>query len=116
MPPVYDNPAGLPPRQEVISALHVHLVFMTKYRRSVPNVGMLQCCQVTMRKVCADFGAELRDFNDQDDDVHLLVDYPPKVAISALVNSPKRVPARRLRSGRMPPGRRTWRRRAAWAA
>jgi putative transposase len=29
---------------------------------------------------------------------HLLVEYPPKVAVSALVNSLKGVPARRLRS------------------
>ena len=50
------------------------------------------------RKVCADFDAELRDFNDHDDHVHLLVDYPPRVAISALVNNPKRVSAGRLRS------------------
>ena len=51
-----------------------------------------------MRKVCGDFGAELREFNGEDDHVHLLVEYPPKVTISALVNSLKGVSARRLRS------------------
>ena len=51
-----------------------------------------------MRKVCGDFGAELREFNGEDDHVHLLVEYPPKVAVSALVNSLKGVSARRLRS------------------
>jgi len=51
-----------------------------------------------MRKVCADFGAELREFNGEGDHVHLLVQYPPKVAVSALVNSLKGVSARRLRS------------------
>ena len=51
-----------------------------------------------MRKVCADFGAELREFNGEDDHVHLLVEYPPKVAVSAIVNSLKGVSARRLRS------------------
>ena len=50
-----------------------------------------------MRKVCGDFGAELREFNGEDDHVHLLVEYPPKVAVSALVNSLKGVSARRLR-------------------
>jgi putative transposase len=50
-----------------------------------------------MRKVCGDFGAELREFNGEDDHVHLLVEYPPKVAVSALANSLKAVPARRLR-------------------
>ena len=51
-----------------------------------------------MRKVSAGFGSELRDFHGQHDHVHLLADYPPKVAISALVNSPKSGPARRPRT------------------
>jgi putative transposase len=84
--------------RHVVSALHVHLVFVTKYRRGVLNAGMLRCCEDAMRKVCADFGAELREFNGEDDHVHLLVEYPPKVAVSALVNSLKGVSARRLRS------------------
>ena len=29
-----------------------------------------------MRKVCGDFGAELREFNGEDDHVHLLVGVP----------------------------------------
>jgi putative transposase len=71
---------------------------VSKYRRGVPGADTLQCCQDAMRKVCADFGAELREFNDQDDHVHLLADYLPKVAISAAVNSLEDVPARPLRS------------------
>jgi putative transposase len=51
-----------------------------------------------MRKVCGDFSAEFRKFNGQADHVHLLVDYPSKVAVSALVNSLKGGSARRLRS------------------
>ena len=51
-----------------------------------------------MRKVCGDFGAELRAFGGADDHVHLLVEYPPKVAVPALVNSLKGRPARRLRA------------------
>lgn len=50
-----------------------------------------------MREVCADFGAELVEFNGEDDHVHLLVHYPPKIALSKLVNSLKGVSARRLR-------------------
>jgi len=84
--------------RHVVSALHVHLVFVTKYRRGVLDAAMLRCCQDAMRKVCGDFGAELREFNGEDDHVHLLVEYPPKVAVSVLVNSLKGVSARRLRS------------------
>jgi putative transposase len=84
--------------RHVVSALHVHLVFVTKYRRGVLDAAMLDACEAAMRKVCGDFGAELREFNGEDDHVHLLVDYPPKVAVAALVNSLKGVSARRLRS------------------
>ena len=50
-----------------------------------------------MRKVCGDVGTELRDFNGEDDHVHLLAGFPPKVAVPALVNSLNGVPARQLR-------------------
>jgi putative transposase len=84
--------------RHVVSALHVHLVFVTKYRRCVLDAEMLRCCETAMRKVCGDFGADLKEFNGGDDHVHLLVEYPPKVAVSALVNSLKGVSARRLRA------------------
>ncbi|MFL6185726.1 MAG: IS200/IS605 family transposase, partial [Actinomycetes bacterium] len=47
--------------------------------------------------VCADFGAELVEMDGEDDHVHLLVAYPPQVAVARLVNSLKGVSARRLR-------------------
>ena len=53
--------------------------FVTKYRRGVLDADMLASCEDAMRKVCGDFGAELREFNGEDDHVHLLVEYPPKI-------------------------------------
>jgi putative transposase len=58
---------------------------------------ILTRCQQIMASVCTDFGADLREFNGEDDHVHLLVHYPPAVALSKLVNSLKGVSARRLR-------------------
>lgn len=86
------------PGRHVVSVLYVHLVFVTKYRCGVLDADMLGSCEDAMRKVCGDFGAELREFNGEDDYIHLLVGYPPKVAVSALVNSLKGVSARHLRS------------------
>lgn len=77
--------------------LHVHLVFVTKYRRGVLNDEMLTRCEQVMREVCDDFGAELREFNGEPDHVHLLIHYPPTIALSRLVNSLKGVSSRRLR-------------------
>ncbi|SNQ46727.1 hypothetical protein FRACA_1520006 [Frankia canadensis] len=68
------------------------MVFLTKYRRDVFDTAMLDACQRTMRDVCDvcdDLGARLVEFNGEDDHVHLLVEYPPKVAVSTLVNSLK---------------------------
>ena len=58
---------------------------------------MLNRCEQVMAQVCADFGATLAEFNGEEDHVHLLVQYPPKVALSRLVNSLKGVSSRRLR-------------------
>ena len=45
---------------------HAHLIFVTKYRRGVLDADMLRCCQDTMRKVCDDCGAELRELAGRD--------------------------------------------------
>jgi len=50
-----------------------------------------------MRKVCGDFGAERRELNGKDDHVYPPVEYPPKVPVSAPVNSLNGVSTRRLR-------------------
>ena len=91
--------------RHVVSALNVHLVFVTKYRRGVLDAAMLDACETAMRKVCADFGADLREFNGEDDHVHLLVEYPPKVAVSAMVNSLKGVSARRPHANQHAPAK-----------
>jgi putative transposase len=59
--------------------------------------AMLRRCEKIMRDVCTGFGAGLRKFNAGSDHVHLLVHYPPSVALSRLVNSLKGVSSRRLR-------------------
>lgn len=50
-----------------------------------------------MRDVCADFEVQLEEFNGESSHVHLLVNFPPKVALSRLVNSLKGVSSRRIR-------------------
>lgn len=77
--------------------LHVHLVFVTKYRRAVFTKRVLADLERIFSDVCCDFEASLVEFNGEDDHVHLLITYPPKVAISHLVNSLKGVSSRILR-------------------
>lgn len=82
--------------------MHVHLVFVTKYRREVFTRDVLDDLRAIFNGVCIDFGAELVAFDGEDDHVHLLVNYPPKVAVSALVNSLKGVSSRMIRKQNYP--------------
>lgn len=81
-----------------VFAMHVHLVFLTKYRKDVLTQPMLESLEGLFRKVCTDFEAQMVEFNGEDDHVHLLVNYPPKVAVSGLVNSLKGASSRVLRN------------------
>ena len=77
--------------------LHVHLVFVTKYRRHVFTKAILQYLKTVFESVAHDFNAQLVEFDGEKDHVHLLVEYSPKTAISRLVNSLKGVSSRMLR-------------------
>jgi putative transposase len=73
--------------RHVISTLNVHLVFVTKFRRGVLTGKHLDTLREVFASVCGDFGAELVEMDGEDDHVHLLVAYPPHVAVARLVNS-----------------------------
>jgi len=69
--------------------MHAHPVFVTTYRRKVFTNAMLTYCANTMREVCAELNTELVEFNGEADHVHLLVSYPPTLAISTLIQQIK---------------------------
>jgi putative transposase len=77
--------------------LHVHLVFVTKFRKGVFTKEILDDLRSVFASVCRDFEAELVEFDGEDNHVHLLVNYPPKVSLSSLVNSLKGVSSRMIR-------------------
>lgn len=80
-----------------VFALHAYLVFVTRYRHRVFTAIHLERMEQIMRAVCTDFECELVEFNGETNHVHLLVNFPPKVALSKLVNSLKGVSSRRMR-------------------
>jgi putative transposase len=91
------------------------LVFLTKYRHKVLGPAHLERMQEIMRDVCADFGAELAECNGEPGHVHLLVNFPPTVTISRLVNSLNRVSSRRLRQEYPDLRQHYWRARRLWS-
>ncbi|EFO33902.1 transposase family protein [Roseibium sp. TrichSKD4] len=86
--------------RHVVYLLHVHLVFVTKYRRNVLSEPAIQDLKHIFAKVCTEFEAKLVECDGEDDHVHLLVHYPPKIALSKLVNRLKGVSSRTLREYR----------------
>ncbi len=77
--------------------MHAHLVFVTRFRHKVFADQHLTRMEQIMRDICADFETELVEFNGENNHVHLLVNFPPKVAVTRLVNSLKGVSSCRLR-------------------
>jgi putative transposase len=72
--------------RHVVSALHVPVVPRDEVPQGVFDGDTLRYCKTAMRKVCADFEANLKEFDAEAGHGHLLV------------NSLKGVPGRRLRS------------------
>lgn len=86
----------------VVWALHAHLVFLTKYRRGVLSPRSIEVVREGAQVVCTDFGAHLVELSGEDDHVHLLVEYPPMIPLSRLVNSLKGVTSRRVQAANLP--------------
>jgi len=58
---------------------------------------MLEYMRIIFHDVCQSFESELIEFDGENDHVHLMIHYPPKVSLSKLVNSLKGVTSRQLR-------------------
>ncbi len=80
-----------------VYSLTVHLIFVCKRRGKVFDDERLMALHTMFDKVLDDFEAELLEFNGEEDHVYLLVSYPPKHSIAAIVNSLKGVSSRRLK-------------------
>ena len=88
--------------RQVVSKLHVHLVFVTKYRRNALTKEILTDMNQIFNEVCMKFDAQLMAFEGERDHVHLLIQYEPKTSISSLVNSLKGVSSRLIRKKQYP--------------
>ena len=101
--------------RHVVTKLHTHLVFITKYRHEVFNDTHLERLEEIFNQVCEDFECELMEFNGETNHVHLLVEFPPKVAVSNLVNSLKGVSSRYLRRDFPELEQHYWRAKRLWS-
>ncbi|HIE4549084.1 TPA: IS200/IS605 family transposase [Proteus mirabilis] len=95
--------------------IHIHLVFVTKYRRKIFYQDAIEKLRDYFASVCADFDVELVEMDGERDHVHLLINYPPKLAISNLVNSLKGVSSRLLRRDRLDIAQRDYYKGVLWS-
>lgn len=84
-------------RRHSVTKLVVHLVFTTKYRRKLFDGYMIQQLRGAFESACEKLECELLEMDGEQDHVHLLIAYPPKLAISVMVNNLKATSSRRLR-------------------
>jgi len=80
-----------------VFAIHLHLVFVTKYRRKVITQDILTRLSEVFTHVCEKQKCILTEFNGEPDHVHLLVDLAPDTLISQLVASLKSASSRIVR-------------------
>ncbi len=83
--------------RHVVYNLHVHLVFVTKYRNKVFTKKILERMKEIFTDTCEKLDATLQEFDGEHDHVHLMIHYPPKLQLSKLVNSLKGVSSRYIR-------------------
>ena len=92
-----DDMQDLWTKRRVVYSLHIHLVFMTKYREKVFTDKIYERLHFHFDRVCNDFGCKLVETNGEKDHVHLLLETLPHTTPSRLVNSLKGVSSRFLR-------------------
>lgn len=83
-----------------VTKLVVHLIFVTKYRKKVLDAKALDWLQHLFAMVCLELDCALIAADGEADHFHLLVEYPPKLAISELVQKLKGRSSRELRLAR----------------
>ena len=86
----------------MVYALHAHVVLVPKYRRKVMTRRVTEHLRASFGEVCSRYGATLDAFETDADHAHLLLTYPPKVALARLVMSLKTISSLRLRKERWP--------------
>lgn len=84
-------------KRHSVSKLVVHLVFTTKYRRKLFTGVMIEQLSEAFESACVKLECELIEMDGEQDHVHLLISYPPKLSISVMVNNLKAVSSRMLR-------------------
>jgi putative transposase len=78
-----------------ITDLKIHLVCVIKYRRPVLTAESLALIEKSFKEVAKKMDFQIQEFNGESDHIHALIEFPPKLSISQMVNALKGVSSRR---------------------
>ena len=78
-----------------VSDLKIHLVCITKYRRKIFTSESLAVIEKSFEEVATKMDFQVQEFNGESDHIHALIEYPPKLSVSQIVNALKGVSSRR---------------------
>lgn len=86
----------------MVHNMNAHIVLTPKYRRKVITDRVRDLLVATTRDVCERWDVTLVAADGTDDHLHLLVAYPPKIAISELVGAVKTATSKAVRTKHWP--------------
>ena len=77
--------------------LVVHLIFTTKYRKKLLDHEIINQIGKAFESASERLNCTILEVDGEEDHVHVLVEYPPKLSISVLVNNLKSISSRHIR-------------------
>ena len=83
--------------RHVVYDLNAHVVLVTKYRKDAITARVRELLITTTREVCERNESVLLEADGESDHLHLLISYPPKISLSALVMAIKTNTSKRVR-------------------
>ena len=72
-----------------VFSIHLHLVWITKYRKKVLTGAVAQRIRALIRDICERHQVEIMQGHISRDHIHLFVSIPPSLAVSKLVQQLK---------------------------
>ncbi|MDV7391052.1 IS200/IS605 family transposase [Arthrospira platensis SPKY1] len=78
-----------------VTDLKMHLVCVTKYCKSVFTSDSIDLIEKSFKEVAEKMDFQVIEFNGEGNHFHALIEYPPKLSISQIVNALKGVSSRR---------------------
>jgi putative transposase len=78
-----------------VTDLKVHLVCVAKYRDEIFDAEKLAFIEGVFQQVAKQMDMVILEISGEDEHVHCLVEYPPKLSVSKIMNALKGVSSRR---------------------